>query len=93
MSLDLANAQAGAGARAGQLYLSPQEAAAQSYSQYQGYSPFGSALSGLGSTVSGGGFGGFSSLFGGGGGYSAAPYAPTNPGFGSQQGGYYGSAP
>jgi hypothetical protein len=92
MSLDLANAQAGAGARAGQLYLSPQQAAAQSYSQYQGYSPFGTALSGLGSSMSGGG--GFGSLFGGGGGggYSAAPYAPTNPGFGSYQGGYYGSS-
>ena len=77
MSLDLAAAQAGAGARAGELYLRPQADAAKAYSQYQGYSPFGSALSGLGSTVSGGGFGGFSSLFGGGGGYSAAPYAPT----------------
>jgi len=93
MSLDLAAAQAGAGARAGELYLRPQADAAKAYSQYQGYSPFGSALSGLGSTVSGGGFGGFSSLFGGGGGYSAAPYAPTNPGFGSYGGGYYGSAP
>jgi len=68
MSLDLAAAQAGAGARAGELYLRPQADAAKAYSQYQGYSPFGSALSGLGSTVSGGGFGGFSNLFGGGGG-------------------------
>lgn len=93
MSLDLANAQAGAGARAGQLYLSPQQAAADAYAKYQGYSPLGTAVSGLGSTISGGGFGNFGSLFGGGGGgYSAAPYAPTNPGFGSQAGGYYGSS-
>jgi len=89
MSLDLANAQAGAGARAGQLYMQPQAAAANAYSQYQSYSPLGSAFSGLGSSMGGGGFG---SLFGGGGGYSAAPYAPTNPGFGSYQGGYYGSS-
>lgn len=91
MSLDLAAAQAGAGARSGELYLRPQAAAADAYSKYQGYSPFGTALSGLGSSMSGGG--GFGSLFGGGGGYSAAPYAPTNPGFGSYGGGYYGSAP
>lgn len=57
MSLDLANAQAGAGSRAGQLYLQPQEAAARAYSQYQGYSPLGTAFSGLGSTISSGGFG------------------------------------
>ena len=57
MSIDLANAQAGAGARAGQLYLSPQQAAADAYSKYQGYSPLGTAMSGLGSTVSSGGFG------------------------------------
>jgi len=59
MSIDLANAQAGAGARAGQLYLSPQQAAATAYSKYQGYSPLGTAFSGLGSAMSGGGgFGG-----------------------------------
>ena len=59
MSIDLANAQAGAGSRAGQLYLQPQEAAARAYSQYQGYSPLGTAFSGLGSAMSGGGgFGG-----------------------------------
>jgi len=74
MSLDLAAAQAGAGARAGQLYLQPQEAAARAYSQYQGYSPLGTALSGFGSTISGGGFGNFGSLFGsrGGGGFGGA---------------------
>jgi len=63
MSLDLAAAQAGAGARAGQLYLQPQEAAANAYSRYQGYSPLGTAMSGLGSSISGGGFGNFGSLF------------------------------
>ena len=109
LSQELANNYAQAGARAGQLFMQPQAAAAQAYSQYQGYSPIGSALSGLGSGVStgallgaGGGAGAssgagswFSGLFGsgGGGGYSAAPYAPENPGFGSSQGGYYGSAP
>ena len=89
MSLDLAERQARAGAQAGNLYMQPQAAAANAYSQYQSYSPLGSAFSGLGSSMGGGGFG---SLFGGGGGYSAAPYAPTNPGFGSYQGGYYGSS-
>ena len=93
MSLDLAAAQAVAGARAGELYLRPQAAAADAYAKYQGYSPFGTALSGFGGAMSGGGGGGgFGSLFGSGGGYSAAPYAPTNPGFGSSQGGFYGSS-
>lgn len=63
LSQDLANQYAQAGARAGQLYLDPQKAAAQAYSQYQGYSPMGTFLSGAGSATSGGGF---SSLFGGG---------------------------
>jgi hypothetical protein len=63
LSQDLANQYATAGARAGQLYLDPQKAAAQAYSQYQGYSPLGTALSGAGSAMGGGGF---SSLFGGG---------------------------
>jgi hypothetical protein len=57
LSQDLANQYATAGARAGQLYLEPQAAAAQAYSKYQGYSPMGSALSGLGSTFSAGGSG------------------------------------
>ena len=60
MSIDLANAQAGAGARAGQLYLSPQQAAADAYAKYQGYSPLGTAMSGFGSSMGGGG--GFSQL-------------------------------
>jgi hypothetical protein len=63
LSQDLANQYAQAGARAGQLYLQPQAAAANAYSQYQGYSPLGTALSGAGSAMGGGGF---SSLLGGG---------------------------
>lgn len=66
LSQDLANQYAQAGARAGQLYLQPQAAAAQAYSQYQGYSPLGTALSGAGSAMGGGGMGG-----GGGGGASS----------------------
>jgi hypothetical protein len=67
LSQDLANQYAQSGARAGQLYLQPQQAAANAYSQYQGYSPLGSALSGAGSAVGGmGGMGG-----GGGGGASS----------------------
>ena len=64
LSQDLANQYSQAGARAGQLYLQPQAAAANAYSQYQGYSPIGTALSGAGSAMGGGG--GFSSLLGGG---------------------------
>ena len=70
LSQDLANQYAQSGARAGQLYLQPQGAAAQAYSQYQGYSPLGPALSGAGSAMGGGGMGGggqtsswFSGLF------------------------------
>lgn len=70
LSQDLANQYSQAGARAGQLYLQPQAAAAQAYSQYQGYSPLGTALSGAGSAFGGSGGGGggagsswFSSLF------------------------------
>jgi hypothetical protein len=65
MSIDLANAQAGAGANAGRLYLDPQRAAADAYAKYQGYSPLGTAMSGLGSTMGGGGgFGQLGNLFG-----------------------------
>jgi hypothetical protein len=78
LSQDLASAQSGAGARAGQLYLQPQAAAAQAYSQYQGYSPLGSFLSGAGSSL-GGMFGG-TSLGGVGGLFS-------NP---NQYGGFFG---
>ena len=70
LSQDLASAQSGAGARAGQLYMEPQAAAAAAYRQYQGYSPAASALSGFGSAF--GGMGSLSGLFGGGsqGGYN-----------------------
>lgn len=73
LSIDLANQYAQAGARQGQLYLQPQQAAANAYAQYQGYSPMSAALSGAGSALSGmsgGGLGGasswFSNLLGGG---------------------------
>jgi hypothetical protein len=59
LSQDLAGRFAQAGANAGQLFMQPQAAAANAYSQYQGYSPIGSALSGIGSTFGGmGGMGG-----------------------------------
>jgi hypothetical protein len=69
LSQDLAKNYATAGANAGRLYLDPQQAAATAYGKYQGYSPMGTALSGLGSSVGGMGGGGggasswFSSLF------------------------------
>jgi hypothetical protein len=68
-AIDLANQYAQAGARAGQLYLQPQQAASNAYAQYQGYSPMGTALSGLGSAMGGSGGGGgpsswFNSLIG-----------------------------
>lgn len=69
MSVDLANQYAQAGARQGQLYLQPQQQAANAYAQYQGYSPMASALSGAGSALSGmsgGGSSWFSNLLGGG---------------------------
>jgi hypothetical protein len=69
LSQDLANQYAQAGARQGQLYLQPQQAAAQAYSQYQGYSPMSAALSGAGSAIGGMGGAGsswFSNLLGSG---------------------------
>lgn len=77
LSQDLANQYAQAGARAGGLYLQPQQAAATAYNQYQGYSPMGSTLSAVGSTISPGGAGGswFSSLLGGSSGDSYTPPA------------------
>jgi hypothetical protein len=57
LSQELAGRYSQAGAQAGQLYLSPQQAAAQAYSKYQGYSPLGTALSGAGSAMGGGGGG------------------------------------
>jgi hypothetical protein len=65
LSQDLANRYSQAGANAGRLYLDPQQAAATAYNQYQGYSPIGAALSGVGSTFGGGGGGGASSWFSG----------------------------
>lgn len=69
LSQDLANQYAQSGARAGQLYLQPQQAASNAYAQYQGYSPIGTALSGAGSAISpgGGASSWFSGLFGSGG--------------------------
>lgn len=61
LSLDLARAQSGAGASAGQLYMQPQLPAANAYAQYQSYSPAATALSSFGSMFGGGNFG---SLFG-----------------------------
>lgn len=63
LSTSLADQYSTAGARAGSLYLQPQQAAANAYSQYQGYSPMGAALSGAGSAISGGGGGAGSSWF------------------------------
>ena len=51
LSQDLANQYAQAGARAGQLYLQPQQQAANAYAQYQGYSPLATGLQGLGSSI------------------------------------------
>lgn len=56
LSTSLAEQYSQAGARAGQLYLQPQQAAANAYAQYQGYSPMGTALSGAGSAAGGGNF-------------------------------------
>jgi hypothetical protein len=69
LSQELAGQYATAGARAGQLYLDPQQAASNAYRSYQGYSPMGTFLSGAGSAAGGMGGGGggssswFSSLF------------------------------
>ena len=68
LSQNLAAAQSGSNANASQLYMQPQAAAANAYSQYQGYSPMGTALSGAGGALSGmnssgGGFGGVSGWF------------------------------
>jgi hypothetical protein len=67
LSQALAGQYSQAGANAGRLYLDPQQAAATAYSQYQGYSPMGSALSAIGGGMGGmgGGGGGASSWFSG----------------------------
>jgi len=65
LSQELAGRYSTAGANAGNLYLQPQAAAATAYGKYQGYSPMGTALSGVGSSISPGGSTGdwFSGLF------------------------------
>jgi hypothetical protein len=95
LSQDLADRYARAGAQAGNLYMQPQAAAASAYSKYQGYSPMGSALSSIGSTIGGMGGGGqagswFSSLFNSGGGSSPAGAFNNSPGFNNNSGGNYG---
>jgi len=82
LSQELAGRYANAGAAAGQLYLQPQQAAANAYNQYQSYSPMGSSLSAVGSTISPGGAGGswFSNLLGGG--SSGGGYVPPQFGTG-----------
>jgi hypothetical protein len=57
LSQDLAKNYSTAGANAGNLYLQPQGAAASAYGKYAGYSPLGSAFSGAGSAMGGGGAG------------------------------------
>lgn len=82
LSQELAGRYAQAGANQGQLYLQPQQAAATAYNQYQSYSPMGSSLSAVGSTLSPGGAGGswFSNLLGGG--SSGGGYVPPQFGTG-----------
>jgi hypothetical protein len=76
LSQDLANQYSRAGAAAGQLYMQPQQAAANAYSQYQSYSPMASVLSGVGGAISpgGGASSWFSGLFGSGGGGGGGAY-------------------
>ncbi len=97
LSVDLANQYSQAGARAGQLYLAPQQAAAQAYSQYQGYSPFGTALSGAGSAIGGmggmsAGSGWFGDLIGGGSGMGLLNSSTSSQGYMNSIGAY-GSGP
>lgn len=97
LSQDLANQYAQAGARAGQLYLQPQAAAANAYSQYQGYSPMGTALSGAGSALGGmggmsAGSGWFGDLIGGGSGMGLLNSSTSSQGYMNSIGAY-GSGP
>ena len=62
LSQDLASKYAQAGANAGQLYLQPQAAAAQSYAQYQGYSPMAQYLQSTGQSLRGQGGGSSNAL-------------------------------
>jgi hypothetical protein len=97
LSTGLADQYAQAGARAGQLYLQPQAAAAQAYSQYQGYSPMGTALSGAGSAMGGmggmsAGSGWFGDLIGGGSGMGLLNSSTSSQGYMNSIGAY-GSGP
>lgn len=97
LSQDLATKYAQAGANAGQLYLQPQAAAAQAYSQYQGYSPMGTALSGAGSAIGGmggmsAGSGWFGDLIGGGSGMGLLNSSTSSQGYMNSIGAY-GSGP
>jgi hypothetical protein len=65
LSQDLAKNYSQSGANAGQLYLSPQQAAANAYAQYQSYSPMSTLLGGVGSYTGSGGGGGTSNWFSG----------------------------
>jgi hypothetical protein len=74
LSQDLAKSQAASGAQAGNIYQTGMTNAAGIQAKADSYSPFGSFLSGAGSSISGlggggggGGFGSLSGLFGGGG--------------------------
>jgi hypothetical protein len=84
LSQELAGRYSGAGAQAGQLYMQPQAAAANAYKAYEGYSPLGSALSGVGSAIGSGSMsmgGNASSWFGGGTPSYSGPSYGTNSSF------------
>lgn len=51
LSQNLASAESGANANAAQLYMQPQQAAANAYAQYQGYSPMGTFMQGIGNSI------------------------------------------
>lgn len=51
LSQNLATAESQANQGAAQLYMQPQAAAANAYSQYQGYSPFGTFMQGVGNSI------------------------------------------
>ena len=81
MSLGLGKTISDAGARQGEIVMGGERAAAPSSLAYNSYSPMGTALSGIGSTVSNMGGNWFGSLIGSGGGGSTpmASYAASNP--------------
>lgn len=80
LSQNLATAQSNANQGAAQLYMQPQAAAANAYAQYQGYSPFGTFMQGIGNSIANWQGGGTNN-----------PYASSGL-FGNNQTGYtYGS--